>query len=632
MKRPGPRQGGEAPPQDDSTPLQPSPPAEPVLKKMKLEENDDAMERTENEDERALSKAERKKAKKAKKANDKALIESLPTFAFDGNELKTRTRPIAIGDLRDLILATVLGTPPPKPSWLVVRNPQNIKHFVVLNIQGITPDCLDLPIASNLPPAYPLALPTTSQSLTSLHKLFSHACPSRAHGENGQVHAALTTFLTSPVSPADRIKRQREQPKIHDPHGYILTPAEMVANNYVLPSYIEAPEQPETDAIMGQSIWNHQAPVRDSTWVETPNANLFDMEGKPPKMKIWAIDCEMVETTAGRELGRISIVDYNTSIVILDTLVKPSSFITSYLTNFSGLSEEVLKTATLTLPDLQKRLLAPGMLDFWTILVGHSLENDLAALKLAHPKVVDTSVIFQHPRGPPSKPSLRWLAQKWLGKTIQEGNDGHDPRQDATTCIELLKLKLQYGPSFGRYEQSSESIFEIISRQNKKSAYIGDGATFYASKATSRVDCENDDAVMEAVITNISKHDFIFARFQQLQQALGWRVRPDAKPPTTEDALVKLDSQIRRLHQSLPAYTALCIFTGQADPRRASELGKRKAAWDTRTRANGGTAPSEIPREEWWTTQDGRDLEDESEQARKGLVFFCITLPKITKM
>lgn len=57
------------------------------------------------------------------------------------------------------------------------------------------------------------------------------------------------------------------------------------------------------------------------------------------------------------------------------------------------------------------------------------------------------------------------------------------------------------------------------------------------------------------------------------------------------------------------------------------EMGKRKAVWDTLTRT---TAPRDIPREEWWSAQDGRELESETELCKKGLVFFCITLPKIS--
>jgi RNA exonuclease 1 len=75
--------------------------------------------------------------------------------------------------------------------------------------------------------------------------------------------------------------------------------------------------------------------------------------------------------------------------------------------------------------------------------------------KFAHPYVIDTSVIYQHPRGPPYKPSLKWLAQKWLSKDIQIGDSminesnkesiGHDSEEDARACAELLKLKMEKG-------------------------------------------------------------------------------------------------------------------------------------------------------------------------------------------
>ena len=58
-------------------------------------------------------------------------------------------------------------------------------------------------------------------------------------------------------------------------------------------------------------------------------------------------------------------------------------------------------------------------------------------------------------------------------------------------------------------------------------------------------------------------------------------------------------------------------------------LNKRKGAWDSLTR---GAAVTQIPKDISWTAQDGRDLEDEVEKAKKGLIFFCITLPKVSAM
>jgi RNA exonuclease 1 len=65
--------------------------------------------------------------------------------------------------------------------------------------------------------------------------------------------------------------------------------------------------------------------------------------------------------------------------------------------------------------------------------------------------VIDTSVIYQHPRGPPFKASLKWLAQKWLKREIQTAVageasvGGHDSEEDARTCVDLLNLKMQKG-------------------------------------------------------------------------------------------------------------------------------------------------------------------------------------------
>lgn len=81
-----------------------------------------------------------------------------------------------------------------------------------------------------------------------------------------------------------------------------------------------------------------------------------------------------------------------------------------------------------------------------TILLGHSLESDLRALQLAHPRCIDTALLFHHPRGRPLKPGLAWLTRKWLGRTIQDrGPGGHNPEEDAQACVDLLKAKIKNG-------------------------------------------------------------------------------------------------------------------------------------------------------------------------------------------
>ena len=54
-----------------------------------------------------------------------------------------------------------------------------------------------------------------------------------------------------------------------------------------------------------------------------------------------------------------------------------------------------------------------------TILIGHSLDSDLRALRLVHGKCVDTALIYPHPRGFPMRLKLKKLAEDYLQLRIQ---------------------------------------------------------------------------------------------------------------------------------------------------------------------------------------------------------------------
>lgn len=59
---------------------------------------------------------------------------------------------------------------------------------------------------------------------------------------------------------------------------------------------------------------------------------------------------------------------------------------------YSGITPQLLSNVTTTLPIVQKEL--SEMIHSETILAGHSLENDLIALKVVHTKVMDTALLF----------------------------------------------------------------------------------------------------------------------------------------------------------------------------------------------------------------------------------------------
>ncbi|CAH8647924.1 unnamed protein product [Heterobilharzia americana] len=132
---------------------------------------------------------------------------------------------------------------------------------------------------------------------------------------------------------------------------------------------------------------------------------------------VYALDCEMVYTTGGCELARITIVNSKLEAV-LDEIVCPDNPIVDCNSRFSGLRLEDVEQASYHITDIQAKLL--HLFDSDTILVGHSLESDLTALKLIHSKVVDTSIMFPHRLGLPNKRALRNLVSEILQQIIQQ--------------------------------------------------------------------------------------------------------------------------------------------------------------------------------------------------------------------
>ena len=121
------------------------------------------------------------------------------------------------------------------------------------------------------------------------------------------------------------------------------------------------------------------------------------------------------------ELTRVTVVNVKHQ-TIYETLVKPSNPILDYNSKFSGIKESDLKKVTTTLKDVQTRL--QMLFNEKTILIGHSLESDLKALKLIHNTVVDTAQVFPHKRGLPYKRALRTLTAEFLKKIIQDDGKG----------------------------------------------------------------------------------------------------------------------------------------------------------------------------------------------------------------
>lgn len=165
-----------------------------------------------------------------------------------------------------------------------------------------------------------------------------------------------------------------------------------------------------------------------------------ESEDDPRNYAVYALDCEMCYTTKGLELTRVTIVDSDCKTVY-ESLVKPLNPIIDYNTRFSGITKEQMDRTSTSILQVQANIL--HLCNAKTILVGHSLESDMKALKIVHRTVIDTSVLFPHKMGLPHKRALKVLASEYLRKIIQNNISGHDSAEDAVTCMELLKWKLK---------------------------------------------------------------------------------------------------------------------------------------------------------------------------------------------
>ncbi|KAF9808174.1 hypothetical protein IEO21_07960 [Rhodonia placenta] len=253
----------------------------------------------------------------------------------------------------------------------------------------------------------------------------------------------------------------------------------------------------------------------------------------------------------------------------------------------------------------------------------------------------DTAVIYHHPRGRPLKPGLAWLTKKWCGREIQNrGEGGHDPEEDARACVDLLNKKIENGPGFGEFKIDMESIFERMGRARGGSITTavvdhGNPGAWHGSKATTVVACNTDGEVLDALLGAIPSHSFVFGRFTGLASALGWITSkgnadiipdsqsvPEVSATGLNEAFIALDGHLKELYAALPPRTALMIFTGHSDPRRMAELNARKATFENALRQ--GKSLEDVGKEQWWTSADGRTLEEEVEKAKRGLLFLGI--------
>jgi RNA exonuclease 1 len=634
---------------------------------------------------------------------------------------------VKITDLQSLVLYLLADGN--APQWVSVRSRANIQQVVMLMVPGLDLGMFNGDVAldstSESEPSvgtettnaqtdaastagkdakpkrlnisrddfYPASLKADKlpASLRPLADIFEHVWPIKAIGEhrNNQymrVHSPIHTMLTSQIPKTQEEKQMKKTGNHKGPTPqnskhwenkrtriteYIATLMEQQDNEYVLhPAMFTTSESKEANHERRRLA--HQT-IEDG-WVDTNVATLEDGEVPETDIEqgsltagrhIISVDCEMCKAENDQlVLTRISLLNWDGSTA-LDKLVKPDVAIKDYLTQWSGITAAMLQDVTTTLADIQKELLE--LITPRTILVGHSLNSDLNALKLTHPFLIDTGILYPHPRGPPYKQSLKWLAQKYLKREVQKGTTGHDSVEDARTCLDLVKQKCEKGPRWGSGDTNAESIFKRMDRTirpksndaHRAGAVIdwGDPNRGHGGQAQVSIGCKTDAEVVEAIERTLKgqaegkdgttdKIDFVWGRLRELELARGWW--DDAKTADVEfirqnalqrlgllkdgedtdvevhgpelgDAVSKTIERIGQIYDALPRCTAFIVYSGTGDPREIRRLQAMQQQYRR-----------EYATKNWdnlsvkWTDTEVQALSKACQEARNGVGFIVV--------
>jgi DNA polymerase III epsilon subunit-like protein len=412
--------------------------------------------------------------------------------------------PLTVASVRELLLCLLGGDP--QPSWVRVQG-QTPPVTVVVFADYLGHDSLH-----QEPEAYPF--------LTTLKP---NSAVLRSPGTQLEIFPVSADLCTCPQTKTE-IKNSKKSkpsasktsssdaPDVMFPCDIILSDEELMENKYPL---CEHGGHKSSDELPAGFIRTRQAALKA--------AGKDSQDDSKGVGKMLALDCEMCTTEVGLELTRISLVDEKCK-VLYDTFVKPDNQILDYNTKFSGITADTLVGVTTTLKQVQEKLMELCGDD--TILVGHSLENDLRACKFVHTKIIDTAIIYPHQRGPPYKNALRYLVSKFLRREMQRAT-GHCSVDDASACMQLVKLKLARGPLFGASGDSTltgESLLMRLRRSCTPSrtsviiatpahaATMGGGASASSSPV---VRCSHDAAVCRATLEAIQtkSHALILSHF-----------------------------------------------------------------------------------------------------------------------
>jgi len=650
----------------------------PALDASAMNNDDNVSQQLDGEDgwTKVSSKSSKRDKKNGGKGGERDDYPALRTYQNYQSEIRLK-------DIRDLGLYVLADEVAPK--WTAVANSRSVRKVVVIMVPGLDEKLLRRAEKSASEYSRPepsngetvitdneqisndgssnqlktdVALHLVSQAAASKSDdprawLFGNVLHVKAPGDTkmSRVHSPLQAMLLSQDSDQKQSRNSNNNftaertpitQFIHDTDE--LREAEFPIHPALFTAEVDAKLEAARRSKTGQS--SKDGWVDTKVAVSQPQIPADGVDPISKGLSIYSLDCEMVQTSENAtSLARISLIRYPTGTVVIDKLVKPKLPITNYFTQYSGMTFEKLENVTTSLEDIQQELLE--ILTPSSLLLGHSLDSDLNALKLTHPFVVDTSIIYPHPRGLPLRSSLKYLANKYLKREIQTGGaNGHNSVEDAQAVLDLVKLKCEKGPKWGTIEANGEPIFRRLKRNGRTSAMIDYGTPErgFGKDATHTVGCQNDDDIVKGVIRAVKGDDYfdfeipaggvdyVWGRLRALEYARGWvngaapqlpeeRQKDNSGTNDTgdedQDKLNAITNEIlervQQIYNALPEKSLLVLFSGTADVQPVMRLQAQQQQYR-----------KEFKVKKWdeltikWTDTEEQALKKACEDARKG--------------
>ncbi|KAK6336085.1 hypothetical protein TWF696_001653 [Orbilia brochopaga] len=219
-------------------------------------------------------------------------------------------------------------------------------------------------------------------------------------------------------------------------------------------SSISYPGEPSGCVYFATHDWTSDSPLPCGFWDLHPTPPFKPVQGsrsKRPRVAV-SLDCEMATNRFNQpELIKLTLVDFFSREILIDSLVRPQAGIKNMLTSIHGIAyKDIAAAAASSKAILGRDAARDKIFEFVgpkTIVLVHGGVNDFLCLRWYHKAILDTQEVESRIKRIGDDELPDWLANEGAGLEamcrnitgvhIRTGSGTHDSLEDAMACREL---------------------------------------------------------------------------------------------------------------------------------------------------------------------------------------------------